>query len=357
MSELSFPFAAAPRPDGELLDVAPGIKWLRMPLPLALDHINLYLLQDDDGWLIVDTGISDATTRALWQQIFAGPLAGQKITGVLCTHYHYDHAGLAGWLADTLRVPLYMSHGEYYTLRTLAPAPQEEGLPWQHLEYFQRCGFPAAALDDIHQVLRMASQLVSPPPAAFRRLRHGEALKIGGRQWQLHLGEGHVAEHMLLHNAQDDILLAGDQLLPRITSNVSVLPTEPEADLMGDWLASLERLARLPNDPLVLPAHELPYRGLQTRIRQLRAHHGRHFDRLRQLCQARELTAYEATLQLFAQRGPLSPVDRMMALGECLAHLNYLRRRGEIERRLDADGCYRYMLALNPTAAAEFLSG
>ena len=345
MSELSYPYPTAPAPHGELLELAPGVLWLRMPLPLALDHINLYLLQDDDGWMIVDTGINNAATKKLWQQIFAASLSsllgGQKISGVLCTHYHYDHAGLAGWLCDTLRVPLYMSYGEYYTLRSLAAAPAD-ALPWEHLEYFQRCGFPAGHLDEVHQMLRMASQLVSPPPASFQRLRAGNTLTIGGRHWRLHLGEGHVAEHMLLHNTEDNILIAGDQLLPRITSNVSVLPTEPDADLMGDWLDSLKRLLQLPGDPLVLPAHELPYRGLPVRIQQLQAHHGRHFDRLRGFCQETELTAYQAMQQLFAHRSQLSPIDQMMALGECLAHLNYLWRRGEISRRLDEQGQYRY---------------
>lgn len=325
--------------------MAEGVKWLRMPLPLGLDHINLYLVADEDengpGWLIIDTGISNDVTRALWQQILAGPLAGQRITGVLCTHYHYDHAGLAGWLTEMLRVPLYMSYGEYFTLRTLA-ASTEVNLSWQYLEYFQRAGFPAEHLDDLGAVLAMASQLISSPPTAFRRLRAGQELTLAGHRWQLHLGEGHVAEHMLLHDAQRNILIAGDQLLPRITSNVSVLPSEPEGDLIGDWLGSLARLQALPEQTLVLPAHELPYHGLQTRIQQLQRHHGQHLDHLRRLCQSQAPTIYEATQQLFAHRGKLQPIDQMMAQGECLAHLNYLHQCGELERSLDETGCYRY---------------
>lgn len=368
MNVLSYPYATPPAPDGDLQEIVPGVLWLRMPLPLALDHINLYLLQDDDGWLIVDTGISNAQTRALWQKIFSGPLAGQKISGVLCTHYHYDHAGLAGWLTDTLRVPLYMSYGEYFTLRTLAIAPTET-LPWQHLEYFQRCGFPATALDEIHQVLRMSSQLVSEPPAAFRRIRHGDLLQIGGHTWQLHLGAGHTAEQMLLHDARRGLLIAGDQLLPRITSNISVLPGESESDLLSDWLASLKRLAQLADvngsssdrpPPLVLPAHELPYYGLQLRVQQLQQHHANQLDALLRLCTATlsnatdtasmGLTAYEATLQLYAHRKQLSNVDRMMALGECLAHLNHLRLQGRIERQLDEAGSWRYTLSASSGA-------
>ncbi len=336
---LRFPFSVPPQPDGELIDVAPGVKWLRMPLPLGLDHINLYLLADHDGWMIVDTGLGTDTTRELWQQIIGERLGGARITGVLCTHFHFDHAGLAGWLTDWLRVPLYMSYGEYYTLRTMA---QERGaeIPWQHREYFQRAGFPAAALDGVMGVLRMASKLMTPPPAAFHRLRHGATLRIGERAWQLHVGEGHTSEHMLLHCAQDKLLIAGDQLLPRISSNVAVLPAEPELDPLANWFASLDRLALLPDDTLVLPAHELPYYGIHARVAQLHAHHEKQFDTLRALCRSEALTAHAAAMQLFPHcQGAM---DELMAMGECLAHLTYLRLRDQMERTLDAQGCYRF---------------
>ncbi len=339
MSELSFPFATPPRPDGELLDVAPGIKWLRMPLPLALAHINLYLLRDHDGWMIVDTGIGTDETRALWRKILDEKLAGERITGVVCTHFHFDHAGLAGWLTETQRVPLYMSYGEYYTLRVMAAARGDE-LPWEHVQFFHQCGFPAEDIGDIMAVVRMSNGLITPPPAAFRRLRQGESLRIGDRTWQLHVGEGHAPEHILLHCPQDKLLLAGDQLLPRITSNVGILPSEPESDLLAYWFESLDRLARLPADTLILPAHELPYYGLAPRVAQLHAHHAEQFATLRRICAGGPITAYDASLQMFPQRK--SKMDDMMAMGECLAHLIHLRRHGEIERSLDSDGCYRY---------------
>lgn len=339
MSDLDYPFAQPPRTDGQLIEVAPGILWLRMPLPLALDHINLYLLRDTTGWIILDTGINTPATRQLWQHIFDKELRGETISGVVCTHYHFDHAGLAGWLTERWRVPLYMSYGEYYTLRTMATARGDE-MAWEHLEHYQQAGFPAADLGNIRDVIRMSNMLISPPPAAFRRLRHGEQLHIGGRHWQLLLGEGHVAEHMLLYCAEDHLLLAGDQLLPRITSNIGVLPIEPEADLLAGWLDSLTRFAALPQETLVLPAHELPYYGLPQRIEQLRAHHAQMLDQLLTLCRATPLTAYQATLQLFPHRH--DKMDDMMAMAECLAHLNYLRHRGQIERHLDSDGAWRY---------------
>ncbi|MBP9712059.1 MAG: MBL fold metallo-hydrolase [Sterolibacterium sp.] len=341
LTPLQFPCATPPQPDGELLEVAPGILWLRMPLPLSLNHINLYLIRDHAGWMMVDTGIGDVSTQLLWEHIINEKLEGKRITGIVCTHYHFDHAGLAGWLTERLRVPLYMSYGEYYTLRTMATLCEGE-LPWQHVEYFRRGGMPADKLDDILSVIHVANRLITPPPAAFRRLRHGHSLQIGERRWQLLLGEGHVAEHMLLYSPDDQILIAGDQLLPNITSNISVLPVEPDADLLTDWLASLDRLSALPENTLILPAHERPYRGLHTRIAQLRGHHAAQLDALRRVCTT-PVTAYEASLQLFPHRR--SKMDDMMALGECLAHLNHLCVRGEVKILVSDLGIAQYGLA------------
>lgn len=352
MTALDYPCTSPPRPGEEVIDLTPNIKWLRMPLPLALDHINLYLLRDtrhDDGWLLVDTGIGDERTRQLWEQLFAGPLAGCKLTGVLCTHHHFDHAGLAGWLIDRLQVPFHISLGEYYTLRVLATHTRHgDELPWAHRQYFHQSGMPQDRLPAIHAMLCAAGKLVSEPPASFHRLRHGETLTLGECNWQLHLGEGHVAEHMLLHCAEEGVLVAGDQLLPRITSNVSTLPTEPEADLLAGWFDSLDRLKHLPQDTLILPAHDLPYRGLATRVAQLHRHHQRQLDTLQQLCSAEALTAYEAARQLFVHRSIDAPMDEMMAMGEALAHLTWLTRRGQMSVRLDAQGRRRYQARSAP---------
>jgi glyoxylase-like metal-dependent hydrolase (beta-lactamase superfamily II) len=339
MTILTFPFFTAPKTDGELIDVAPGVKWLRMPLPMALNHINLYLIRDNDGWMIVDTGLATDETRGLWKKIIEEKLAGARITGVICTHFHFDHAGLAGWLTDWLRVPLYMSYGEYYTLRVMA-AEMGEGVPWEHQEFFCRAGFPEEHLAEVMVIVRMARSLMTRPPASFRRLRHGERLMIGDREWHLHVGEGHAPEHMLLHCPQDNLLIAGDQLLPRITSNVGILPSEPEADQLACWFATLDNLALLPPGTFVLPAHELPYYGLATRVAQLHAHHEQQFATIRKLCATQALTAYETAVALFPVLK--NRMDDLMAMGECLAHLTHLRLRGEMERTLGEDGAYRF---------------
>ncbi len=340
MSSLTFPFPDAPKTDGELIDVAPGIKWLRMPLPLALNHINLYLIRDNDGWIIVDTGVGTDTTRELWKKIVDEKLAGERITGVICTHYHYDHAGLAGWLTEWLRVPLYMSYGEYYTLCVRAAETGDE-LPWEYQEFFRHAGFPAEYLAEVMVYVRKSAMLMTRPPASFRRLRHGESMRIGDREWHLHVGEGHSPEHMLLHCPQDNLLVAGDQLLPRITSNVGIMPSEPEADQLAYWFTTLDNLARLPAETFVLPAHELPYYGLATRVEQLHAHHDQHFATIRKLCAKQALTAFETAVALYPTRK--TRLDDLMAMGECLAHLTHLRNRGEIERMLGTDGIYRFL--------------
>jgi len=332
---LSFPFDTPPTPTGELLDVAPGVKWLRMPLPFGLDHINLYLLRDGDGWVILDTGLDTEDTRALWEQIFT--MLPEKINAVICTHFHPDHAGLAGWLVARLRVPLYMTHGEYYTLRAMA-SPLD-GTSWQAREFYQRAGFPPEQIDDTLKMLGRFGY-TSPPPSAFRRLRSGEVLGIGEHDWQIIIGNGHSPEHACLFCPALGVLIAGDQLLPRITSNVIVNPSEPEADPLADWMDSLQRLGQLPADTLVLPAHEMPFVGAAIRARQMSEHHEKHLEDVMAHCQEQPRTGYDIMKFMFPRR--TGAFDDVLALGEGLAHLAYLTARNRLERHLDADGNYRF---------------
>ena len=187
MNTLTFPFADAPKTDGELIDVAPGIKWLCMPLPLALNHINLYLIRDHDGWMIVDTGLATERTCELWQKIITEKLAGERITGVICTHFHFDHAGLAGWLTEWLRVPLYMSYGEYYTLRVVAAEKGDE-VPWGHQEFFRHAGFPAEALAE---VMIATARFISP--SAPRRTPDDRRARMAPACWRRSRTGTHVA--------------------------------------------------------------------------------------------------------------------------------------------------------------------
>ncbi|WP_341643887.1 MBL fold metallo-hydrolase [Thauera sp. SDU_THAU2] len=338
---IEYPFAP-PRPDGELVAVAPGVFWARMPMPMQLDHINVYLLRDSDGWFAVDTGLNIARTRELWEEVAERHFGGLPLKGLICTHFHYDHAGLSAWLTERFDVPLYMTHGEYFTMRTLA-GPPPEPLPEPMLRFYLRAGMGRERIEEMFAKLRR-DPFMPPQPASFSRLREGQVLNIGGRDWRVVIGEGHSPEHACLYCEANRLLIAGDQLLPRITSNVLVSDIEPEANPLKLWLDSLDRLDLLAPDTLVLPSHERVFRGLRPRVAELHAHHEEQFGIVRShLRETGAATAFETKQRLFPRQ--LSAVEDMMALGETIAHLSCLRYAGQVRRVLDDDGLYRFSLA------------
>lgn len=343
---LEYPFAA-PAPDGSVTEVAPGVLWARMPMPMALDHINVWLLRGADGWTIVDTGLATDPTRALWERIVAQHLDAAPVRALVCTHFHYDHAGLASWITQRFGVPLHMSLGEFLMMRALDPAAAPVPSPEQR-QFYARAGMPAERAERVFETLRR-DPFMPPRQAEFRRLRGGDVLTIGPRRWQVLIGEGHSPEHVCLYSAEDRLLIGGDQLLPRITSNVLVTAFEPEGNPLALWFESLDRLERCAADTLVLPSHQSAFRGLHARVRELREHHRRQFDELRRVVSEHgACTAFQAMTALYPRLR--HPGDDLLALGETVAHLSWLRYRGAIERRLEADEAYRYSVV----AAADY---
>jgi len=339
---LDYPFSA-PATDGSVVEVAPGILWARMPMPMALDHINVYLLRGDEGWTLIDTGLNIGICRERWEHIAATHLQGLPIVRLVCTHMHYDHAGLASWLCERFDVALHMTHGEYFMMRTLSEAIPDP-LPPAQMLFYQRAGLPPERLERMWTAMRKDPFRASPQPQSFSRLRGGDEIRLGTRTWRVVIGEGHSPEHACLYCVQDRILIAGDQLLPRISSNVLVTSIEPEANPLQLWFDSLARLEQLAPDTLVLPSHERVFRGLHPRTQELREHHAQQFDLLRQrLAEHGACTAFEAMLWLFPRLR--SPMDDMLALGETIAHLSWLRYEGVVRRVLDEDGIYRFRLA------------
>ena len=338
---LDYPFDA-PATDGTAVEVAPGILWVRMPMPMALDHINIYLLRGDDGWTLIDTGLNTDTSRERWEHIASTHLQDLPIVRLVCTHMHYDHAGLASWLCERFNIPLYMTHGEYFMMRALSD-PMPDPLPLAQSEFYQRSGMPQERVDRMWKAMRK-DPFLPPQPGAFTRMREGDELELGGRSWRVVIGEGHSPEHACLYCGKDEILIAGDQLLPRISSNVLVTGIEPEANPLQLWLESLTRLEKLAPGTLVLPSHERVFRGLHARTQELREHHEHQFKLLRAyLTEHESCSAFEAMLHLFPRlRGP---VDDMLALGETIAHLSWLRFEGVLRRVLDEDGVYRFALS------------
>lgn len=335
-SDLTFPFAQPPAP-GMTVGVADGIKWLRMPLPMALDHINLYLVDAGDGWVIVDAGLRGSETRELWERIFASELDGKPVVGVLSTHMHPDHVGQAGWLCERWQVPFYMTHGEYFCGRVFSASMDEAA--WDTSRYYERSGLPTALMDEMRERRKGFGQLVERMPNSFNRLSDGDVLCWGERNWRVCVGEGHSPEHACLHDARGGVLLSGDQIIASITSNVSVMPTEPEGDPLSRWLASLTKFMSLPADTLVLPAHGLPFYGVRERLKQLIDHHEDHLDAIEEACLEPQ-SAYELLPVLFHRE--LDGSQMTLALGEALAHVQLLLRRGSLQREVGADGVYRY---------------
>ncbi len=338
MTELHYPFDVIPEP-GDWLAVGDGIYWLRMSLPMALDHINLYVLEDEDGWWIIDTGMGLDSTQLSWDKLFAGKMSAKPVKGVIVTHMHPDHVGQAGWLCDKWRVPLYMSFGEYYNARAFSTMARDT-MAWTAREYYHQSGLTTEYLDQMRAKFRGFGSIVEPIPMAFTRLQEGDTLSIGGREWQVMIGSGHSPEHICLFNARDKLLISGDQIIPRITSNISVMPAEPNANPLKNWFDSLARFQRdLPEDTLVFPAHNTPFTGVQARLRYLVEHHEDHLQAVEEAC-VTPRTAVDMLPVLFSREIDSSQMS--LALGEAVAHLNYLVKAGRLVRELDAQGVYVY---------------
>ncbi|MDX1504439.1 MAG: MBL fold metallo-hydrolase [Spongiibacter sp.] len=337
-TELTYPFDHPPEA-GQWLSVAEGIYWLQMPLPMALDHINLYVLEDDEGWYIVDTGMGLRDTQKYWLQLINGPMAGKPLKAVICTHMHPDHCGQAGWLCNEWRVPLYMSAAEYLSARTFG-APSEGGMSWTGKAHYLRAGVAPETLERLASRLRGFSKIIEPMPLSFRRMRDGDTLSIGGREWRVMTGSGHSPEHVSLYCEGDKLLLSGDQIIPRITSNVSVMPVEPDGNPLAEWLDSLHRFRNdVHADTLVLPAHNAPFYGVHQRLDYLVAHHQGHLAAIEKACETPK-AAIELFDVLFARK--LDESQLPLALGEAIAHLHYLYYQGRMERVIGDDGICRY---------------
>ena len=332
-------FEGVPEP-GALCEVAPGVQWLRMPLPMDLDHINLYLLEDTDGWWIVDTGIALGPTQSLWEQVFEQHLGDKPVKAVLSTHYHPDHTGMAGWLCERWRAPFFMTEGEYFTGLAYSRTTREH-YSWTVEQSMRRVGFAPEYIASEKDNYGGFGSIIKPMPTTFRRLRDGSTLSIGGHDWQVLVGRGHSPEHACLYSSSRGILISGDQVIPRITSNISVSSSEPEGNPLRDWFQSLERfLDVLPADTRVLPAHNAPFTGLHDRLRYLIDHHEDHLLALEEACVGHARSVIELVPVLFDRK--LEGPNLSLAVGECLAHVNYLYHRGQVERSEDGQGCYRY---------------
>ena len=338
-SGLDYPFPTRPAP-GQITTVAPGVHWVRMHLPFQLNHINLWLLEDGEGWTVVDTGIRDEPTAHAWKQLFTGVMDDRPVRRVIVTHLHPDHVGMAGWLTRRFDVELWMSRTEYLLCRTLVADTGQEA-PEEGVRFYRAAGFSAEALEAYRTRFGQFGLGVYRLPNSYRRIQNGERFPIGNRVWEIVVGRGHAPEHACLWCREDGLFISGDQILPRISSNVSVFPTEPESNPLQDWLDSCASLKSiLPDETLVLPSHNEPFHGAATRLDALLSEHTSNLDKLLGFCDEPR-RAVDCFAVLFRSR--VTSGNHLMATGESLAHLNCLIARGLMTRRVNADGVAWYV--------------
>ncbi len=336
---MSFFSDTTPKP-GDVTEVRPGVFWLRMALPMAgLDHINLYFLKDGDGFTVIDTGLGWHEAKQVWNQVFEKQMNGAQVKKVICTHLHPDHAGLAGWICRKFDAPLLMSRAEYFLCRVLA-ADTGKPAPREGIRFYTRAGLNDEQIENYKSRFGGFGKAISPMPDGYFRLKDGDTVMIDGRDWQVIIGTGHSPEHVCLFNPELNLVLSGDQILPSISSNVGVWPTEPEANPVEDWIASCERFIKaLPKDVLVLPAHGIPFVGAHARLKKLIHHHERSLSRLLAFCQTPR-GVIETFPILFKRK--IGDGTRLMAVGEAIGHLNCLMQRGQMRRSLNEKGQYLY---------------
>lgn len=334
---LDYPLEGVPDV-GDTMEILPGLHWVRMPLPFSLKWINLWLIDDGEpGWTIVDTGIPLDETRDAWRQIFEKKLAGRPVWRIIVTHMHPDHSGNAGWLSRKFPgAGLWMTQLEYLTCRMLV-ADTGRDAPQAGIDFYNAAGWTQAQVGNYRERFGEFGRAVSQMPDSYRRLRDGGTIRLGGHDWQAIIGRGHSPEHCCLYSEALNVMISGDQLLPRISSNVSVHPTEPLANPLADWIASCEKLRDMvPEDVLVLPAHNEPFHGAHKRLDHLVKGHEAALKRLKQRLEEAPRRVVDVFPAVFGRA--IGDDVLSMATGEALAHLRCLIERGEAGVERDGDG-------------------
>jgi glyoxylase-like metal-dependent hydrolase (beta-lactamase superfamily II) len=338
-SRLRYPWDEPP-PHGAAIEVAEGVLWTRLPLPMKLDHVNVYALDEGESWTVIDTGFSSNKSKGIWQVFLDGPLGGKPVRRVIVTHHHPDHVGLAGWFQTAHGAELVTTRTSWLMARMLTLDVQDAPVQ-ETLEFWRSAGMDPAIFD------KRASErpfnfgdIVAPLPLGYTRIQQGDTVQIGGRTWDVHIGNGHAPEHATFWSRDDNLILGGDQLLPSISPNIGVYATEPMADPLGEWIESCERFQPLAReDHLVLGGHKLPFVGLPTRLRQLIDNHHGGLKRLLAHLDTPK-TAGECFAPLFKRT--IGEGEYGLALVESIAHLSHLYQTGLATRTRRADGAWLY---------------
>ncbi|MEC8579887.1 MAG: MBL fold metallo-hydrolase [Pseudomonadota bacterium] len=333
---IRYPWAEPPA-EGEATEIAEGVLWLRLPLPMKLDHVNIYALDDGDSWTLIDAGIYSKRSIAIWEKLLAGPLAGKPVSRVILTHHHPDHVGMAGWF-QTRGAKVWATRTSWLFARMLTLDAQSTPTP-ETLEFWRRCGMSQEVYDQraAERPFNFAD-VVHPMPLGFKRVQEGDVIRIGGRDWDVRIGNGHAPEHATFWSRDDNLILAGDQMLPSISSNIGVYATEPEADPVSDWIEACERLASHARaDHLVLGGHKLPFTGLPMRMRQLIDNHHSALNRLEAHLDTPK-AAGECFMPLFKRN--IGSGEYGLALVEAMSHCLHLWHEDRATRSDRDDGAW-----------------
>ena len=336
-SAVHYPFEAIGN-TGQVREVADGVFWVRMPLPFALNHINLWLLRDGRGWTVVDTGIGRPEVQEHWRRVIEEAAGGGPVERIIVTHFHPDHLGNAGWFAERYGADLWITYEEWLMGRLLA-IDATQATEDATVDFYRRCDLEPENVFELKNRGAEYNKMVTPIPRRFHRMSDGDRLRIGGFEWEVVTGFGHAPEHACLYCEERRLLLSGDQILPRITPFVGVHPMEPEANPLDRFLFSLTKFRRLHPETLVLPAHELPFTGVLDRIEVMREHHEERLEALHRACE-RPHTTRAGVDVLFRRR--LDAQNLRLATNETLSHLNMLIARGRMERTVRGDGVWEY---------------
>lgn len=336
---LVFPHTQPPE-RGSLIEIAPGVRWFRLPLPYQLDHVNIYLIEDDDGWTVLDTGLGTDACRMAWELVLSGPMTGQRLSSMIVTHYHPDHVGLAGWLAERFGLPLSMPRPEYLYSLALQYAPGDLGAD-MHRPFYGRHGLSPQATEAVlsrgHEYLRRTTGV----PTTYHRIKHGDSLRIGARAFEVITGGGHSLEQAMLSRPAERLFFAADQVIARISPNVSVHAMEPDLDALDIYLRSLSGLREsVAQDVLVLPGHGLPFYGLHERIGELMEHHEQRCAAIAEACRPKPLSVADIVPHIFHRA--LDEHQTGFAFGEVLAHVNHMLGRDQLVLESGRDGVDRY---------------
>jgi glyoxylase-like metal-dependent hydrolase (beta-lactamase superfamily II) len=339
LNALHFPHEQPPQP-GQVMEIAPGVQWFRLPLPYRLDHVNIYLIENGDGWTVLDTGLGTDDCRTAWEALLAGPLRGQRLSSMLVTHFHPDHVGLAGWLNERFDLPLTMPRPEYLYSLALQYAPGDFGHA-MHRPFYHRHGLSREITELVlsrgHEYLRRTSGV----PTTYHRIKHGDSFGAGSREFQVITGGGHSLEQAMLYRPEERLFFAADQVIARITPNVSVHAMEPDLDAFGIFLQSLKALRdTVSDDVLVLPGHGLPFHGLHQRVTELIQHHAERCDLIAAVSRQAPLSVAELVPHIFHR--VLDEHQTGFAFGEVLAHVNHMLGQERLALHVDSNGVERY---------------